>query len=59
MTVRLDYYFFFTYSSSAHLTVPWAPSLFTMPCGLCAFSPIYYMPHPRPYGTTYACISTC
>ena len=30
-----------------------------LPRGLCAFSPIYYMPYPRPYCTTYVCISTC
>ena len=30
-----------------------------LPCGLCTFSLIYYMPYPHPYCTTYAHISTC
>ena len=63
MTVRLGPLFFFYLLSS-----PPSPSLphyghspvapCKMPCGLHAFSPIYYMPYPRPYYTTYACIST-
>ena len=45
-TVRLGLLFFSSFPSP-------------LPCGLCASSPIYYMLHPRPYCTAYACISTC
>ena len=50
MTVRLGLSF---------LSPPLLPRLPSHYYGLCAFSPIYYMPYPRPHHTTYACISNC